>query len=132
MVVDLDAELARHHRPQQHLGVARHHRRDALRLLLREAFLREHERDLRLGLARPLRDFVTLLVDLGVEDLALALATDVLAGGHREHTGEAARDAGDDDWERLAGCARDRGDDREGRYQSVLESEDDLADLAEE
>ena len=98
----------------------------------REAFLGEHERDLGLGLARPLRDFVTLLVDLGIEDLALALAADVLAGRHREHAGEATGDARDDDWERLAGCARDRGDDREGRYQSVLESEDDLADLAEE
>ena len=132
MVVDLDPELARHHRPQQHLGVARHHRRDALCLLLGEAFLCEHERDLGLGLAWPLRDFVTLLVDLRIEDLALALAADVFAGRHREHAGEATGDARDDDRERLAGCTRDRGDDRERRYQSVLEPEDDLADLAEE
>src|SRR4029079_3315847 len=116
---------------QQHLGVTRHHGRDATSLLLGETLLREHERDFGLSFARSLRDFVALVVDLGVEDLALPLAADVLAGGHREHAGEATRDAGDDDGECLTRGAGDRRDDGKRRNEAVLEPEDDLPDLAQ-
>ena len=132
VLVDLDAELAGHHRPQEHLGMARHLCRDPRRLLLAEPFLGQHERDFGLGLAGPLLDLVALLVDLGVEDLALALAADVLAGGHREHAGQAAGDTGDDDGEGLPRRAGHGGHDGQRRDQAVLKAEHDLADLTEE
>ena len=131
-VVDLDAELTGDHRPQQHLGVTGHQRRDPSGVLVAQPLLGQHVGDLGLCLARPLLDLVSLVVDLRIEDLALALAADVLAGGHREHPRQGAGDAGDDDRVGLARGAGHGRHDRERRYQPVLGAEDDLADLAQE
>jgi hypothetical protein len=112
--------------------VAGHDRRDPGGVLLAEALLAQHVGDLGLRLARPLGDLLALAQDLGVEDLTLALGTDVLAGGHAEHARESGRDTGDDDRERLARGPGDGGDHGERGHQPVLRPEHDLADLAQQ
>ena len=67
------------------------------RVLVRQAVLLEHVGDLGLRFARALVDLLALVDDLRVEDLALALAADVLAGGHAEDAAERGGDAGHDD-----------------------------------
>ena len=72
-LVDLDPELAAHHRAQEHLGVPGHDRRDPGGVLVTEPLLGKHVRDLGLRFAGALLDLRPLAGDLGVEDLALAL-----------------------------------------------------------
>ena len=72
-LVDLDPELAAHHRAQEHLGMAGHDRGDPCGVLVTEPLLGEHVRHLGLRFAGPLLDLRPLAGDLGVEDLALAL-----------------------------------------------------------
>ena len=77
-------------------------------------------------------DLLALVDDLGVEDLALALAADVLAGGHAEDPAECGGEAGHDDVVVVLGRARDEVHDGDRADQAVLRPEDRLADLAQQ
>ena len=94
--------------------------------------LLEHVGDLGLGLAGAVRDLLTFLLDLGEEDLALALRAHVFAGAHRDDLGERGGDAGDEHRELLARRGRHRDDDDEDAGDTVLRAEDRLAHLAEQ
>ena len=77
-------------------------------------------------------DLLALVDDLGVEDLALALAADVLAGRHAEDPAERRREPGHDDVVVVLGRARDEVHDGDRADQAVLRSEDRLADLSQQ
>ena len=97
-----------------------------------QAILAEHVGHLGLRLARALVDLAALVDDLCLEDLALALARQVFAGGHAEDAGQPRRDAGNEDREAARRGAGHRAHDREGADQAVLCAEDRLTDLAEQ
>ena len=79
--------------------MAGHDAGDLGRFAPRQPILLEHVRDFGLGLAGPRLDLLAFARDLGLEDLPLALAGQVLAGGHAEHAGEPRGDAGHEDHE---------------------------------
>jgi hypothetical protein len=62
--------------------------------------------------------------DLALEELALALHADVLAGGHREGTGKEAGDAGEDDELVVGDRTGNAHDQREVAHQPVVGAED--------
>ena len=102
------------------------------RLFVREAVLLEHVGHLGLGLAGTLVDLLALLHDLRVEDLALALAADVLAGSHAEDSGQPRRDACHQHRIAVRRRAGDGAHHRKRADQTVLRAEDRLANLAQQ
>ena len=110
----------------------RHDLGDGQCLVVGQTVLFEHEGDLGLRLAGSVVDLVALVGDLRLEDLALALAADVLAGAHAEDARQPGCDAGDEHGVPVARGAGHGAHDREGADEAVLRAEDRLADLTED
>src|SRR5260221_1992855 len=76
-------------------------------------------------------DLFGFSLDLRLENLALALAGHVLAGAHAENTCQRGCQPGNQDRERLTGCATYRADDGEGADEPILRSEHRFANFAQ-
>ena len=110
--------------PRQHLG-------DEPRLVRRQAILCEQVPDFGLRLAGAFLDLAHLAGDPRLEELTLALAADVLPGGHGEDARQGGGRAGDEDREGGESRAGHGGHHGEDRHEPVLGTEDDLSDVTQ-
>ena len=126
----IDAELVAHHFVQVDFGMLCEAPDDHLGLVRAEAF-EFVECDLFAELALRICSHLALFhVDRRLHDLAFGFPSEIFADAHRECTREQRKKTTNEDRSAIVLCDADAGNDAQRREDTVLHSEDDLANAA--